>query len=494
MLERLADSMIDGLVLLDDERRIAYANRRAGDILRIEPASLIGRRAQEILAEVGYVSDSASVVWATWTEALTRLDEGPSVDLRLAWTPHPDVRLRLFRVPGGPDAGDGIGMVIQDVSVERQAARTQDEFVSGVCHELASPATNLVACAEMLCSQVNSEPERQQMLGSMVRESHRLLAIIRDFVDVQRMQHGRLEVHVRPTDLRVLMQHVADIARTDLAHYLVVTLPDHLPLVQADPERVQQVLANLISNAQKYTPEGRQIELSAQLLENNVEVTVADHGLGIPKDSLDRLFDRYYRVDTADRRNIRGSGLGLAIVKELVAAQLGEVGVSSDGLGTGARFWFRLPLAAAVDVPEPTLPALVRLLSASAGAEPLRVLSVDDDRAVGAALARVLRPEGHHVTAVSSGEEALRRLAETLFDVVISDLGLGGGMDGWELARCVHADWPHVRFVLSTGSVSISELEAHRHGADAVLAKPYRPEDLRRLLLSYAAPRWAKTA
>ena len=496
--------MSDGLLLLDGDRRISYSNRRAGELLRVEPASLMGRRAQEVFAEVAYVLDNPSAVWATWVEALTRLDERPCFDLRVAWAPHPDVRVRLFRVPGGPDAGDGIGLVIQDVSAERQVVRAKDEFVAGVCHELASPATNLVACAEMLCSQAYSEPERQEMLGSMVRESHRLLAIVRDFVDVQRVQQGRLEVHVRPTDIRLLMQHVATIARTDMAHQLVVDIPEHLPLVQADPERVQQVLANLVSNAQKYTPDGRQIELSARLLESSVEVTVADQGLGIPKDALDRVFEKFYRVEADDRRNIKGDGLGLAIVKELVEAQLGEVGVSSEGQGKGARFWFRLPLAvypgersgtwAAAEIPEPTLAVSVRAAPASAGTERLRVLSVDDDRGVGAALVRVLRPEGHQVVAVSSGEEALRRLADAPFDVVISDLGLGGGMDGWELARRIRAEWPHVRFVLSSGSVSVDELEARRLGADAVLAKPYRPEDLRRMLLSYAAPQWTKTA
>lgn len=500
-LERIADSMSDGLLLLDRERRITYSSRRAGELLRIEPALLIGRPAQEVFAEVAYVFDNPSAVWTAWVDALARLDERPSLDLRVAWASYPDVRLRLFRVPGASAADDGIGLVIQDVSAEREVIRAKDEFVAGVCHELASPATNLVACAEMLCTEAYSAPERDQMLGSMVRESRRLMAIVRDFVDVQRVQQGRLEVHVRPTDVRLLMHHVATIARTDVAHQLVIDIPEHLPLVQADPERVQQVLANLVSNAQKYTPAGRQIELSARLLETSVEVTVADHGLGIPTDALARVFDRFYRVDADDRRNIAGSGLGLAIVKELVEAQLGEVGCSSAGQGQGARFWFRLPLAvypversgtwAAADIPE--LAASVPAGPARASAERLRVLAVDDDRGVGAALVRLLRPEGHQIVAVSSGEEALQRLADAPFDVVISDLGLGDGMDGWELARRVRAEWPAVRFVLSSGSVSVSEVEARRLGADAILAKPYCPEDLRRVLLSYAARRWTKT-
>jgi signal transduction histidine kinase/ActR/RegA family two-component response regulator len=490
-LDRIVDSMSDGLLVLDDDRRFSYSNRRAAELLRVEPASLVGRRDTDVFAEVAHLYENPSAAWTDWEAALTQRDEHPCFDLRVAGDPWQDLRVQLFRVPGGPGRRDGTGLVIRDVSAERRLVRAKDELVAAVGHELASPATNLIASAEMLCSQVYSEPERRDMLETIAREGHRLTSIIRDFVDVQRVQQGRLEVHLRPVDVRALMRHVAAIARTDTVHRLVVEIAEHLPLVQADPERVQQVLANLVANAQKYTPQGRHIKLSARLLESSVEVAVADRGLGIPKDSLHRVFEKFYRVEAEDRRNIQGTGLGLAIVKDLVEAQGGEVGVSSDGPGKGARFWFRLPLAVASTTLEPTPSAAQHL---DWPGSPLRVLSVDDDRAAGSALIRMLRPDGHHVVAVRSGEEALRRLADAPFDVVISDLGLGDGMDGWELARRVRAEWPHVRFVVASGSVGITQLDALQLGADAVLAKPYRPADLCRMLLSYAAPQWMKTA
>jgi CheY-like chemotaxis protein len=191
-------------------------------------------------------------------------------------------------------------------------------------------------------------------------------------------------------------------------------------------------------------------------------------------------------VEASDRRNIKGTGLGLAIVKDLVEAQGGEVGVSSDGPGKGARFWFSLPLAAS---------NFVELKSSSPDDLPvgidaprqLRVLSVDDDPAVSSALIRLLRPDGHHVAAVCSGEEALERLANESFDVVLADLGLGTGIDGWELARRVRVGWPRVRFVLASGSLGIDAVEARERGVDAILPKPYRALDLRALLVRSTA-------
>jgi CheY-like chemotaxis protein len=256
--------------------------------------------------------------------------------------------------------------------------------------------------------------------------------------------------------------------------------------VQADPERVQQVLANLLSNAQKYTPAGGQLQLSAKLVESAVEVAVVDQGLGLPAEALPRVFEKFYRVEASDRRNIKGTGLGLAIVKDLVEAQGGEVGVSSDGPGKGARFWFRLPLAASNFVelksssPDP-LPAGID------APRQLRILSVDDDPAVNAALIRLLRPDGHHVVAVCSGEDALERLANERFDVVLADLGLGTGMDGWELARRVQIGWTGTRFVLTSGSVGINPVDARTRGVDAILPKPYRAVDLRALLVRSTA-------
>jgi signal transduction histidine kinase len=189
-----------------------------------------------------------------------------------------------------------------------------------VSHALASPATSLVAYAGLLAQHEYSEPERQDMLATMVQERQRLTAIIQDFLDIQRLEHGRFQSTARPMELRILLEHAARVACTDAEHVLTVDMPESLPLVRGDPNRVQQVLANLLSNARKYTPVGGRIWLAAKQIDEAIEISVSDNGLGIPLEAQPHLFEKFYRVDADDRRLIKGTGLGLAIVKEIVDA------------------------------------------------------------------------------------------------------------------------------------------------------------------------------
>ncbi|HEY3110206.1 MAG TPA: ATP-binding protein, partial [Chloroflexota bacterium] len=128
----------------------------------------------------------------------------------------------------------------------------------------------------------------------------------------------------------------------------VLDLPPVLPLVSADADRVLQVLANLLSNARKFSPGGGEVTLAARPLEGAVEVSVRDRGLGLPPEAVPRLFEKFYRVDNSDRREIKGTGLGLAICRQIIEAHGGEIGVESEGLGTGARFRFTLPTVSPV--------------------------------------------------------------------------------------------------------------------------------------------------
>jgi CheY-like chemotaxis protein/anti-sigma regulatory factor (Ser/Thr protein kinase) len=374
-------------------------------------------------------------------------------------------------VPRGASYGGGVGLLVHDVTAERDLLRAKDELVAMVSHELASPATNLIGYAELLVADGLSDVERRDMLDTMVGEGRRLTTIIRDFLDIQRMQQGRLDVHPRPMDLTLLLKQAVGIARANKAHQIRLDLPDRLPLVHGDPDRVQQVVANLLSNAQKYTPPGRQISLVGRLVASGVEVSVTDQGLGIPDDALARLFERFYRVDSADRQHIKGTGLGLAIVKDIVEALGGQVGVESAGPGCGARFWFTLPLA------RPSGGRVPGHGDGSAG-HSRRVLCVDDDGPTASAVVRMLRRHGHRVAVAASGEEALRQLNDAPFDVVISDLELGSGIDGLELARLVRRQLPEAHFVLASGSINFDPADVRARAVDYVLPKPYRAQDL----------------
>ena len=346
-----------------------------------------------------------------------------------------------------------------ETAAVRELVRTKDDLVAMVSHELGSPVTNLVAYADLLAKHDHSDFERKEMLTAMVLEGQRLTALIREFLDIRRLEAGRFVMNLLPTDLMVLLEHTATIARRDVDHPLQVNLPDSLPLVHADAARVLQILANLLSNARKYTPAGREIRLSARQIDGAVEVCVADDGLGIPAEALPRLFEKFYRVPGEERQETKGTGLGLAVTRELVEAQSGQIGLESAGVGRGSRFWFTLPVG---KVSSPGLDVEVVATSSTPHLEHvqdlprrvLRLLVVDDEPAVGSMVRRVVRTSGYETVTATSADEALEFLRSQQFDIVLSDLGLGTGMDGLGLAECVRREW-HIPFVLASGAVGL---------------------------------------
>ena len=282
-------------------------------------------------------------------------------------------------------------------------------------------------------------------------------------------------------DLRPLLIEAVAAVGEDAARPIRLDLPNGYLLVTADPDRVQQVVHNLLSNARKYSPLGGVVQLTVHAGKDMLEVAITDQGLGIPAEALGHLFDPYYRVAGEARRSIRGTGLGLAMVKDSVEAVGGQVGAESAGPGHGSRFWFTLPRAPHVRRVAANEPAD----SGAAHPRSLRLLAVDHDAAVGSATRRLLRTDGHEVVTARSAEEALDQLRARPFDVVISDLRLSSGRDGWALAAEVRRNWPRVRFVVAMGGAGIDPRAA---GIAAVLRKPYQPQELRILLTELGSP------
>jgi signal transduction histidine kinase len=350
-------------------------------------------------------------------------------------------------------------------SLELARVRAREELVALVSHDLRTPAANLIGSAEILFRQDLPAAERQEVLATMVSEGQRLNSLLTDFLEAHDAGQGRLRVAPQPTDLRALLERAVASVAIDPECPVRLELPDDLPWVLADSDRIQQVLGNLLSNAHKYSPNGGAIELSAELRVGMVQISVTDRGLGIPAEPLEHLFDPYYRVDSESRRGIRGTGLGLAIVKGIAEAHGGEVGAESMGAGYGARFWFTLPAVDPAQV-TPAQPATLRV-NLPEGTGPrsgLRMLVVDDEPTVGNMVRRLVRTDGHQVTVATSAEAALERLEIEVFDLILSDLGLGTGLDGWQFADIVRTRWPGTRFVLATGTVGISPVEARLRG------------------------------
>jgi diguanylate cyclase (GGDEF)-like protein/PAS domain S-box-containing protein len=251
------------------------------------------------------------------------------------------------------------------------------------------------------------------------------------------------------------------------------------PVIHGSAARLRELLTNLIFNAVDALPTGGSIRLRVATEGSEGIIEVTDSGLGMSAEVQARVFEPFFTT-----KGERGTGLGLAMVFGIVEQHAGHLSVrSAPGDGTTFRIAFPLvePVAALTSVVD-------QQVGSAAPPSVLRVLAVDDEPMMTRALVRMLRPSGHAVVAAGSGEEALEKLAQQTFDVIVSDMGMGAGMNGWELADVVKHRWPGTRFLLATGwGAAIDPLEARARGVESVLAKPYHRVELLQALARLGA-------
>lgn len=231
-----------------------------------------------------------------------------------------------------------------EVEERRKAEALKDELVATVSHELRTPLASLLGFAELMLDRDFEADQRREFLEIIHSESVRLTQLINDFLDLQRIESGRMKYRFVDVDLAQLLSEAASIYRLDSSsHRFSVLVAEALPHAHADPDRIRQVMANLCSNAVKFSPEGGMVTIRAVHAGGMIQVSVQDEGIGIPEDVIPRLFQKFYRADNADTRKIGGTGLGLALIREIVTAHGGRVWAESTP-GKGSTFSFTLPL------------------------------------------------------------------------------------------------------------------------------------------------------
>src|SRR5713226_1918758 len=221
-------------------------------------------------------------------------------------------------------------------------------------HDLSDALSSIVGSAELIDSGDLTDEQRRLFAGILLRKAGRLNALVNTSLALQRLETGHRELDLAPVDLGSLIERAAADAGEDDERPIEVHIPEQLPLVSAEAEAIREVLANFLSNARRFSPDGGAIRISARAIEDKVEVSIVDHGIGIEADVLPMVFHKFYRAERGVGRHTPGAGLGLAITHTMVEAHGGRVGATSRGLGKGARFWFTLPIsrpeAAAADV------------------------------------------------------------------------------------------------------------------------------------------------
>jgi signal transduction histidine kinase len=337
-------------------------------------------------------------------------------------------------------AVEGIAVVVYDVTglvrareTAEVANRAKDEFLAMLGHELRNPLAPIMTALQLLKLRGVEAGERERNV--IERQVRHLVSLVDDLLDVSRITRGKIQLQRRPAEIADVVAKAIETASPLLEqqrHTLMVDVPRQGLTVNADLDRLAQVVSNLLTNAAKYTEQGGKIAISGRQERDMAVLTVSDNGIGIAADMLPRVFDSFTQDRQALDRSRGGLGLGLTIVKSLVSLHGGSVTAESAGRGRGASFTVRLPLEAKRREAKPEL--VTASFAVRPTSAPKRILVVDDNEDAASMLASVLSAYGHDVRTAPDGPTALILVDGWRPEVAVLDLGLPV-MDGYELAR-----------------------------------------------------------
>jgi two-component system phosphate regulon sensor histidine kinase PhoR len=331
----LFNSMLEGLLLLDRHRKIYLANRNFKNLFGLK-TELRGKTIMEALR----LHELAELVERVETEGQVFDHELKLPELSGRW-----LRVNAAVISNSAGEREGTILVFHDLTRLKQLERTREDFVANVSHELRTPLSLIKGYVETLLDGARDNPEvAERFLKIIDRNTQRLDLLIQDLLTISALESGRMKLNLQPVELQPLVEKVfADLHSR--AENKNVKLINNLPglTAHADAHRLEQVLANLVDNAIKYGRAQGHVTVGGKKLDDGrLEIFVSDDGPGIPAESLDRVFERFYRVDKARSRDQGGTGLGLSIVKHIAQAHGGEVWAKSE-LAKGATFFFTLP-------------------------------------------------------------------------------------------------------------------------------------------------------
>ena len=336
--QAILNSMADGVIAVDRAGRVLLVNPVVEKVFGITQAESRGKSVIGVIRNFE-LERLLQQALATREQVMREL---------VILTPEPRVfRVHITPLRGTDEGPGGVVALLRDITERRRLEQMRTEFVANVSHELRTPLTSIRGFLETLLDGAVEDPlTARRFLEIMVMETNRLTRLIDDLLQLSRLEDRRTVLRHERVDMATVVGRVVDIFQTraqEKGVELGVEVEAHLPPVSGDPDMLAQVLVNLVDNAVKYTPEGGRITIRAGVVGGRLRVSVADTGVGIPEESLSRVFERFYRVDKARAREQGGTGLGLAIVKHIVEAHGGRVWAQSE-VGRGSTFTFELPV------------------------------------------------------------------------------------------------------------------------------------------------------
>jgi PAS domain S-box-containing protein len=434
----------------DDEETTtsAIARLRSGEADRVE-------------YEKRYLRKDGSILWAHTTLAAVR---GPSGEIRSFVVTVQDIARRRL---------------IEESLLE--ADRRKDEFLAMLGHELRNPLAPIRNAVQILKESGGDDPIQRRVREIVERQVTHMTRLIDDLLDVSRISRGKILLRRRRLDLVDLVRIAVEDHRNELeAGGLIVEqdLPDRPLWVDGDPTRLSQAVGNLLHNARKFTDPGGRVTIRIEEADTTVAVILCDTGIGMEPAMVERLFETFSQADRSLERSRGGLGLGLALVRGLIEQHGGKVKAESDGPGCGSRFTLRLPLA-----PEPEPDAEPE--AAPAPRSSRRILIIEDHEDAAESLQILLELSGHEVEAALDGPSGLEAARRFRPEVVLCDVGLPNGMNGYDVARALRTD-PELSTCYLIALTGYGQAEdqrlAQEAGFDLHLTKPVDLMVLERVL------------
>jgi signal transduction histidine kinase len=459
--------------------RWSFLNTAAAEVMRVKPADFLGRTVTDTLPRAwDDVGRFEMYVEALDRNEVRQIERQSEVDGNHAW----------YHIIASPLEGD-LAIWFADITQRKlqerellEADRRKDEFLATLAHELRSPLAPIRQAATIARNEHATDAQKRWSNNVIERQVQHMSLLLDDLLDVSRITHGTLQLRKQQTDLQSVMSAAVETARPlidERRHQLSVSVPDNLQVL-GDPLRLAQVLANLLTNAAKYTNPQGSISVVGAEQGGELLIRVEDSGIGIASEDLPKVFGMFAQVRSAQDHAAGGLGIGLALAKGIVELHGGRIEVASGGSGRGSCFTVRLPGASSI----PTTPVAAGKKRNGLAVANKRILLADDNRDAAESLAIILRLEGHDVELVHDGVAALRVFAEKKHDVALLDIGMPKA-NGYEVARTIRSapEGRDVLLIAITGWAQDSDrAQSRAAGFDHHLTKPIEPDALISLL------------
>src|SRR6266849_4023590 len=487
ILADVAANMRSGFILLNRGERVTYSNPRAQRLLGISGRELLKQPVFDVRKQLISLAADPEQAQIELGRVWDHPERECSTDLALAHAAVRWLRVQSFPVRDHPGNLLGRGVLLDDVTLERTSVQVRSETLALAAHELKTPLAIIKGCATtLLGSSTRWDPAVQrEMLHMIDTHSDRLYDLLHTLLDVWKLDAGAQNLRLARVRIDELLGHLVERWQQQAPHHrFILHIPEMVPPVLCDAVRVEQALNHLLNNAVTYSPMGGTVALWLNASDAEIRLRISDEGIGIALEYLDRIFDRFYRIQQAEE-SPKGIGLGLSVARATIEAHGGKIWADSPGLGQGATFYCTLPLAPRLF---PSLPAPQQvqpnvssvsgpLAAPQLGLSRRTVLIVENDARITRYLRAHLEEHRYQVQAVSSGVQFLRSLDLEEPGIILLATRLAD-MSGIELLQRLREFSQAPVIMLCDACDEDERVRLFDLGADDLVTKPFGMKEL----------------